>query len=137
MTRRQSVVDASVLVAALVDSGADGDRARAALGGPDQHAPHLLPFEVGAVLRRAELRGDLTARATARAHLRLGQAPIRLWPAETVAARAWELRPTVTYHDATYVALAELLDATLLTLDRRLAAAPGVRCEVDTLLRPE
>ena len=45
-----------------------------------------------------------------------------------LAERAWELRGSVTYADACYVALAELLDAPLITLDRRLAQAPGPRC---------
>ena len=50
------------------------------------------------------------------------------WPHHKLAARAWELRGSVTYYDASYVALAELLDAPLVTLDRRLAQAHGPRC---------
>jgi predicted nucleic acid-binding protein len=53
---------------------------------------------------------------------------IQHWPHRLLASRAWELRDTVTYYDASYVALAELLDAPLVTLDRRLAQAPGPRC---------
>jgi predicted nucleic acid-binding protein len=52
-----------------------------------------------------------------------------LWPVGRTSARAWELRGSVTYYDASYVALAELLDAPLVTLDPRLARAPGPRCE--------
>lgn len=55
------------------------------------------------------------------------------WPHRRLAVRAWQLRDSVTYYDATYVALAELLDAPLVTLDRRLAQAPGPRC---TFLTP-
>jgi predicted nucleic acid-binding protein len=63
------------------------------------------------------------------AHRALGKLPIRLWPESRTAARAWELRGAVTYYDANYVALAEILDAPLVTLDRQLAWAPGPRCE--------
>lgn len=45
--------------------------------------------------------------------------------------RAWELRDNLTVYDAVYVALAEALDATLLTSDARLAAAPGVRARIE------
>jgi predicted nucleic acid-binding protein len=47
--------------------------------------------------------------------------------------RAWELRDTVRSWDALYVALAEALDATLLTLDERLARADGPRCTIDVV----
>lgn len=48
-------------------------------------------------------------------------------------ARCWELRHNLTVYDASYVALAELLGAPLLTGDARLAAAPGIRCDVELL----
>jgi len=48
-------------------------------------------------------------------------------------ARAWGLRDSVGACDAQYVALAELLEAPLVTADRRLARAPGLRCPVDLL----
>jgi hypothetical protein len=57
---------------------------------------------------------------------------IEHWPYEPLAPRAWELRQNLSIYDATYVALAELTDATLITLDRRIAGAPGPRCAIAT-----
>lgn len=48
-----------------------------------------------------------------------------------LAARAWELGPNLSTYDAAYVALAEHLDATLVTTDARLARAPGPRCTIE------
>ena len=53
--------------------------------------------------------------------------PCRRWP------RAWELRTNLSAYDALYVALAEQLDAPLLSADARLARAPGPRCPVEGL----
>lgn len=58
--------------------------------------------------------------------------PLQVWPHAPVAERAWALRGAVTYYDAIYVALAELLEAPLVTLDEQLARAPGPRCEFRT-----
>ena len=43
--------------------------------------------------------------------------------------RVWELRANVSPFDAWYVALAKSLEVPLLTLDRRMAASSGPRCE--------
>ena len=59
--------------------------------------------------------------------------PIALWPYEPLAERSWELRHTVTAYDAAYVVLAELLETSLVTLDRRLAGRPARRCPIETL----
>ena len=56
--------------------------------------------------------------------------PSSFCPYDALAERAWELRDDLTIYDATYVALAELLRTTLLTLDVRLARAPGPRCPI-------
>ena len=58
--------------------------------------------------------------------------PLQLWPHARLAARAWDLRGAVTYYDAVCVALAELLAVPLVTVDSRLARAPGPRCEFRT-----
>jgi predicted nucleic acid-binding protein len=57
---------------------------------------------------------------------------IEQWPYELVASRSWELRRNLSSYDAGYVALAELTGATLVTLDRRVTRATGVRCAVAT-----
>lgn len=91
-------------------------------------APWLMPFEVGSSLRRRELSAQLPSADAASAHQKLLGMPTKLWPHSRLAGRAWELRGAITYYDATYVALAELIQAPLVTLDRRLARAPGARC---------
>jgi predicted nucleic acid-binding protein len=63
---------------------------------------------------------------------------LRDWPAERfghrmLLARAWELRDRVRTWDALYVALAEALDATLITLDERLGSVAGLDCQVEVV----
>lgn len=122
------VVDASVVVAALLDSGPDGVWAEEILTGGDLAAPHLLPVEVASILRRAVAAGRTSQESGAIAHAQLVRMPVDLWPYSPLAGRVWELRPTVTTYDAWYVALAEHLDAPVATLDLRLTRAPGTRC---------
>lgn len=123
------VVDASFVVAALVDSGTAGTRAAELLGEGPLVAPHLMPVEVANILRRAVLVGSLGADVAALAHADLLDLGVVLYPYEPFAGRCWALHPNVTAYDAWYVALAEALSAPLATLDGRLARAPGVRCE--------
>lgn len=124
------VCDASVVVAALVDSGPAGTWAARQLGERHLAAPSLLPWEAANVLRRLELVARLQPTEAAQAHQDLLELPIELWPYEALAARCRELRANATAYDAGYVALAELLGTPLLTLDLRLLAVPGVRCEI-------
>jgi predicted nucleic acid-binding protein len=122
------VLDASVVVAALVDGGEDGRWAEGMLLGDHLTAPHHLPSEVANILRRATHGGQISRDASALAHIELQTLPIDYFPYAPFASRIWELRDTVTPYDAWYVALAETLDAELATLDRRLVRAPGPRC---------
>jgi predicted nucleic acid-binding protein len=124
------VVDASAVVAALVDGGSDGDWANRELSREDLAAPHLMPVEVANILRRAALAGDISGDAAALAHDDLIRLRVDLFPYEPHATRVWELRANLTTYDAWYVALAEALGVVLVTLDRRVARAPGLRCEV-------
>lgn len=124
------VVDASVVVAALVDSGAEGRWALDVLGAGGLAAPALMPYEVANVLRRIELSGRISADVATLAHADLVTLPVDLAPYVPCATRSWALRPALTAYDASYVALAEALDVPLATLDARLARAPGVRCAV-------
>ena len=126
------VVDASVLVEYL----AGGERADLArerlLSAPSGlWAPHLVDAEVGHVLRRAVLAGEVSA-ATASAALEdLAALPLRRAAHVGLLERAWTLRANVSFYDALYVALAELLELPLITLDTRLANATGVRAEIE------
>lgn len=122
------VVDASVVVAALIDAGSRGDWAAARLRGEDLVAPHLMPVEVASVLRRKVLLGELEGGLGALAHGELTTWSARLVGYAPFARRVWELRDTLTAYDAWYVAVAEALDVPLMTLDARLAKAPGPRC---------
>jgi predicted nucleic acid-binding protein len=127
------VVDASVLVVALADDGADGDAARARLRGEQLAAPELLDLEVTSVLRKQRSSGMLDDRRALLALTDLRALPIHRAPHLPLLSRCWELRDNLTVYDAAYVTLAELLQADLLTADRRLAETPGARCGIEVL----
>lgn len=126
------VCDASALTALLIDAGPAGTWAANALSGTEPAAPSLIDFETANILRRHALAGLISHDQAAQAHADLLDLAIEYWPYELLATRAWELRPNLTISDASYVALAELLGATLVTLDRRIGRAPGVQCVVAT-----
>lgn len=127
------VVDASVVVTALADDGPDGDRIRRRLRGESLVAPHLIDLEVTSAWRRLEAAGVLDPRRATLALADLRDLRIDRVPHAPLLDRCWELRSNLTTYDAAYVALAEATVATLLTADRRLAAAPGPRCEIEVL----
>jgi predicted nucleic acid-binding protein len=127
------VVDASIVVTALSDDGPDGDRARARLRGERLSAPELADLEVVSVLRRQVQGGELDVRRADLALADLAALPLRRAPHRPLLARCWELRDNLTVYDASYVALAETLDVTLLTGDERLARSPGPRCRIEVL----
>lgn len=125
-----AIIDASVLVAALIDSGQDGPWAEAAIAQGQLAAPEMVLAETTNILRRMEQSGQvsrLEATASFRDLLRLD---VELYPFTPLAERIWELRANVTSYDAWYVALAEALHSPLFTLDRRLGKAGGIHCEV-------
>ena len=124
------VVDASVVVAALVDAGKVGTWASAVLVDAPLAAPHHMPAEVANVLRRRASAGTFSQEVASLAHADLRELRVRLFPYEVVAGRAWDLRENLTLYDAWYVALAEELGAELVTLDARLSRARGLRCSV-------
>jgi predicted nucleic acid-binding protein len=128
------VVDASVLATALADDGPDGRAMRARLTDASSlAAPDLVDVETTSALRRQWLAGGLELKRFRGAVSDLVALDMVRLPARPLLERVVELRNTVSAYDAVYVALAELLDATLLTADRRLAAAAGVRCHVEVL----
>lgn len=59
--------------------------------------------------------------------------PIDRFAHAPLLERCWDLRANLTVYAAAYVALAELIDAPLLTADSKLAAGPGVTCAVELL----
>jgi predicted nucleic acid-binding protein len=127
------VVDASVLVVVLADDGPDGDQARARLRGQRLVLPELADLEVVSVLRRQIRAGAIDARRARLALEDLAALPARRAPHRPLLARCWELRDNLTVHEAAYVALAEVMQATLLTGDQRLAGAAGPQCSIEIL----
>ncbi len=123
-----AVVDASVVVAALTDAGAEGSWAEAVFAERDLVAPHLVLVEATNILRRLERDRTLTASEATAAYGDLLALDILLVPFEPFAERVWALRRTVTSYDAWYVAVAEAFGVPLATLDRRLSRASGPSC---------
>jgi predicted nucleic acid-binding protein len=124
------VCDSSALVAVLLDGGPDGRWATEAVAQRPLAAPSLISFETANIIRRLELAGAISSDQSAQAHRDLLGLDIELWPYDLLAGRAWELRRNLTLYDASYVALAELLGGELVTLDKRIGGAPGLRCSV-------
>lgn len=116
------VLDASVIAEYLVTS-AVGVTAAEVMAEHDGelHLPHLAVIETASVLRAWVRRGEVPEQRAAAALVDLGDLPARRWPGEPLLGRMWELRDNLTSYDASYVALAEVLDADLLTADQRLA----------------
>lgn len=125
-------VDASVVLELLLvtPAGRDlGDR----LLVPDEslHAPHLLDVEVAQVVRRFGLRGEIGEARGRQALDDLDVLPLERYGHRPLLPRIWELRSNLTAYDAAYLALAESLEAPLLTRDRGLASAPEARTRVE------
>jgi predicted nucleic acid-binding protein len=123
-----AVVDASLLVAATSDAGAEGQWAEDVVLAGGLVAPHLALVEATNILRRFELEGRLGRKEAGAAARDLLLFDLELVPFAPFAERVWKLRANVTSYDAWYVAVAEQFDLPLATLDRRLARASGPRC---------
>lgn len=89
------------------------------------HAPYLLDIEVAQVIRRYAARGELSAARGSAALDDFCDLPVQRYSHDILLPRIWALRNNLTAYDATYIALAEALDATLITRDARLASAAG------------
>ena len=97
------------------------------------HSPHLLDLEVTQVLRRRVREGMLSADRAAAALEDLATARIARYPHYHLLPRIWQLRHNLTAYDAAYVALAERLDATLVTCDRKLGKAAGHQARIELI----
>jgi predicted nucleic acid-binding protein len=130
---RMLIVDASCLFE-VVSRSPRAEQVRERLDSdPDQAAPHVIDVEVLSIVRREHIRGQLDGTAAM-----LALEDLRVWRGirfshRPLLNRAWELRENVRAWDAFYVALAEALDGTLLTLDERLSRAPGLRCAIELM----
>jgi predicted nucleic acid-binding protein len=117
------VVDASALLEALLRTpAAEAVERRLFDPGQTLHAPHLLDVEVAQVVRRYASIGEIDAERGRAALADLADFPLRRYPHDFLLPRVWDLRNNLTAYDAVYVALAEALDAPLITRDQRLAA---------------
>jgi predicted nucleic acid-binding protein len=126
------VVDASAALETLLRTQAAREVEKR-LFDPDEtlHAPFLLDVEVAQVLRRYAARGEIDDERGRTALADLMDFPLRRYPHDLLLPRVWELRNNLTAYDAVYVALAEALDATLLTRDKRIAGAAGHHARVE------
>jgi predicted nucleic acid-binding protein len=123
------VIDASALVDTLLLAGP----ARARLSAENLQAPELIDAELLSVLWRLVLTGKLLESQALQALSTASRLGLRRQPTRILWPRAWELRTNLSAYDALYVALAEQLQAPLLTADARLARAPGLRCSVELI----
>lgn len=128
------VVDASAVVAlVLSDHRAERVAGRLLDEAAALHAPHLISLEVAHALRRLERTGRILRPRAAEALSDYGALRLERHAHESLLPRIWELRANLTTYDASYVALAEALDAPLVTCDEKLAAAPGHRARVEVV----
>jgi len=122
------VVDASVVVAALVDTDRNGVWAEGVLARGELVAPELLAIEVSNALRRLEQAKEISQSETESHFEALMALPVRYLPLIPLIDRVHELRHNATAYDASYVAAAEIMGASMATLDFRLAGLDAA-CE--------
>lgn len=128
------VIDASAAIELILRT-ALGEKVelRALIPEERLYAPHLLDLEVAQVLRRLTLLKEITA---ARAHDALGdfsELMVERAAHRELLPRVWQLRDSMTAYDGAYVALAEALNAPLLTCDGKLARSHGHRAKIELL----
>ncbi|MGL5861367.1 MAG: type II toxin-antitoxin system VapC family toxin [Phycicoccus sp.] len=129
-----SVVDASLLVDALLDDGAAGEASREALTtDPRWAAPEHMLTEVLAATRGRVLAGKISEGRGAEAARQVRRIDLEVVRLGDIADRVWSLRHGMTAYDAAYIAAAEALGCAVVTRDRKLARAPGIRCSVVTV----
>ncbi len=128
------VIDASALLEVLLNTLASG-RVTERLFSQNEtlHAPHVLDLEVAQVLRRYTLSGEMDAERSEQALDDLADLPLNRYPHDVFLFRIWTLRRNLTAYDAAYVALAEALNAPLITRDAALARASGHGAHVELI----
>ncbi len=130
------VLDASAVVDYVLWIGAAERIAQRISGtGEAMHAPYLLDIEVAHALRRYALRGALSPARGAEALIDVADLRLRRYPHVPLLPRIWELRGNLSAFDAAYVALAEALDAPLVTSDAALGRAPGHNARIEVFAR--
>ena len=127
------VIDASAEVAALLSAEPEAERIRRRVARPGEtlHVPHLFEIEVLHALRSLTIRATVSSGRARLALSRLRNTRLVRYPHTPLAERIWDLRDNLTAYDAAYIALAEALDAPLVTMDARLARVPGIRAVIE------
>jgi predicted nucleic acid-binding protein len=128
------VVDASAILEVLLRTEA-AKAVELAIFDPKEslHAPHLLDLEIAQVLRRYAAAGDIDYKRGQEALTDLKDMPIFRYPHGLLLPRVWDLRNNTTAYDAAYIALAEGLDARLVTRDVRLDNSPGHTARIEVI----
>ena len=128
------VVDASAITELLLQTelGTRVER-RLCRDDDDLHAPHLLDVEVLSALRRLVRAGEVRAARAEEVTEDLGLLRIIRHAHLDLVTRAWELRQNFTAYDAVYLALAESLEATVVTCDRPFGTAPGHSARIEVI----
>jgi predicted nucleic acid-binding protein len=128
------VIDASALLEVLLNTPTSERVADRMFADNDTlHAPHLLDLEVAQVLRRYTFSGQMNAERSEQALEDLADLPLNRYPHDVFLFRIWALRRNLTAYDAAYVALAEALNAPLITRDAALARASGHRARIEVI----
>jgi predicted nucleic acid-binding protein len=128
------VVDASALLEFLLQTSL-GARVEARLFREDDdlHAPHLVDVEITQGLRRLVRTGEVSAGRADHAIADLADLDLHRHPHLDLLGRAWKLRDNISAYDAMYVALAEAIEAPMVTCDGPLAKAPGHRARIEVI----
>jgi len=128
------VADASALIDLLLESEVRTRLEQRLLSGEESlHTPHVVDLEVAHTLRRLVLTGVLSSERAEVALADMADLQLNRYPHVELVPRVWELRDTLTAYDAAYVALAEALEATLVTRDARLARSSGHQARIELL----
>jgi predicted nucleic acid-binding protein len=128
------VVDASTLLEFLLNTDAAPRVAKRLFDRSETlHAPHLLDLEIAQVLRRYERAGALSNARAESVFVDLNDLTIARYPYDFLLGRVWSLRRNLTAYDAVYLALAEVLGATLITRDAAFASAKGHNARVEVV----
>jgi len=129
------VVDTSAIIGVLAGQPQVPQLVDRLISDGDLHAPHLLDVEFQHALRRLVVARTISDERAADARTDFADLTIIRYPHVSLADRMWELRHNVTAYDAAFLALAEALDAPLVTCDGRLARAPGHAASVEVFPR--
>jgi predicted nucleic acid-binding protein len=125
------VVDTSAVLEALAAREPDPTLIERLAQDGDLHGPHLIDTEVLHALRRMTMSNAISEERAADARSDFDDLALVRYPHHPLSDRVWQLRRNLSAYDATFVALAEALNAPLVTCDARLAAAPGHTASIE------